>query len=130
MGLFPSPTLRKNGWGLLPSVAVPTFFLYGVIEIKPLRGFFGTMRIIIFFCFVVNHLISHLAMSITLPSCFLNRCNIPCTFFLFPSAVAQIPAAEPKSGHISCILSFLCPRSLLLGTVVDEGRADLPFLPI
>ena len=34
MGLIPIPTLRKS-----------EIFLYGVIEIKPLRGFFGAMRI-------------------------------------------------------------------------------------
>ena len=37
MGLIPIPTLRKS-----------EIFLYGVIEIKPLRGFFGAMRIVIF----------------------------------------------------------------------------------
>ena len=36
MGLIPIPTLRKS-----------EIFLYGVIEIKPLRGFFGAMRIVI-----------------------------------------------------------------------------------
>ena len=36
MGLIPIPTLRKS-----------EIFLYGVIKIKPLRGFFGAMRIVI-----------------------------------------------------------------------------------
>jgi len=36
MGLIPIPTLRKS-----------EIFLYGVFEIKPLRGFFGAMRIVI-----------------------------------------------------------------------------------
>ena len=36
MGLIPIPTLRKS-----------EIFLYGVIEIKPLRGFFGAMRMVI-----------------------------------------------------------------------------------
>jgi len=36
MGLITIPTLRKS-----------EIFLYGVIEIKPLRGFFGAMRIVI-----------------------------------------------------------------------------------
>ena len=40
MGLIPIPTLRKS-----------EIFLYGVIEIKPLRGFFGAMRIVIYFMF-------------------------------------------------------------------------------
>ena len=48
-------------------------------------------------------------------------------FFLFPSAAAHIPAAGLKLGHISCILSFLCPRSLLLGTVIDEGEQTSRF---
>ena len=41
MGLIPIPTLRKS-----------EIFLYGVIEIKPLRGFFGAMLIVIFVFFV------------------------------------------------------------------------------
>ena len=36
IGLIPIPTLRKS-----------EIFLYGVIEIKPLRGFFGATRIVI-----------------------------------------------------------------------------------
>jgi len=44
MGLIPIPTLRQS-----------EIFLYGVIEIKPLRGFFGAMRIVILsnICFSV-----------------------------------------------------------------------------
>jgi hypothetical protein len=43
MGLIPIPTLRKS-----------EIFLYGVIEIKPLRGFFGAMRIVIFLLYELN----------------------------------------------------------------------------
>ena len=54
----------------------------------------------------------------------------PLFFILVPSAAAHIPAAGLKLGHISCILSFLCPRGLQLGRLLMKGVQTSLFLYI